>query len=99
MDERLRTEPHTAAATSPGRSLQGNAGDPGDCRYAAHDSCQAFRTGEPVPAWRPLNQLWQTDFAWLKVIGWGWFHLSTILDDFSRHVIAWKLCATSQSLP
>ncbi len=23
-----------------------------------------------------------------KVIGWGWFYLSTILDDFSRYIIA-----------
>jgi putative transposase len=40
------------------------------------------------------NQMWQTDFTYLKVIGWGWFYLSTILDDFSRYIIAWKLCTT-----
>src|SRR5210317_1830996 len=39
-----------------------------------------------------VNQQWQTDFTYLKIIGWGWMYLSTILDDFSRYVIAWKLC-------
>ena len=38
------------------------------------------------------NQLWQTDFTYLKVIGWGGFNLSTVLDDYSRYILAWKLC-------
>ena len=43
------------------------------------------------------NQLWQTDFTYLKVIGWGWFYLSTILDDYSRYVVAWRLCTTMKA--
>ena len=44
-----------------------------------------------------INQMWQTDFTYLKIIGWGWMYLSTILDDFSRYVIAWKLCTSMTS--
>ena len=44
-----------------------------------------------------INQLWQTDFTYLKVIGWGWFYLSTILDDYSRYIISWKLCRTMKA--
>jgi putative transposase len=43
------------------------------------------------------NQLWQTDFTYLKVISWGWFYLSTVLDDYSRYIIAWKLCTTMRA--
>ena len=43
------------------------------------------------------NELWQTDFTYLKVIGWGWFYPSTILDDYSRYIIAWKLCTTMKA--
>lgn len=38
-----------------------------------------------------VNELWQTDFTQFKVIGWGWYYLSTVLDDYSRYIIAWKL--------
>ena len=44
-----------------------------------------------------INQLWQTDFTYLKVVGWGWMYLSTILDDYSRYIIAWKLCTTMKT--
>src|SRR5665213_156249 len=43
------------------------------------------------------NQLWQTDFTYLKVVGWGWYFLSSVLDDFSRYIIAWKLCTTMKA--
>ena len=44
-----------------------------------------------------INQLWQTDFTYLKVIGWGWMYLSTILDDYSRYIITWKLCTSMKA--
>jgi len=31
---------------------------------------------------------------YLRVIGWEWFYLPTVLDDFSRYILAWKLCTT-----
>ena len=44
-----------------------------------------------------INEMWQTDFTYLKIIGWGWMYLSTILDDYSRYIISWKLCTTMKT--
>ena len=33
------------------------------------------------------NEMWQTDFTYFKIIGWGWMYLSTILDDYARYII------------
>ena len=41
-----------------------------------------------------VNELLQTDFTYFKVMNWGWHNLSTILDDFSRCSLAWKLTPT-----
>jgi putative transposase len=40
------------------------------------------------------NEMWQTDFTYLRAVGWGWYYLSTVLDDYSRKVLAWKLSPT-----
>ena len=41
-----------------------------------------------------VHELWQTDFTYFRVVGWGWYFLSTILDDYSRYIITWRLTTT-----
>ena len=41
-----------------------------------------------------VNEMWQTDFTYFKIVGWGWYYLSTILDDYSRFIVAWRLCTS-----
>ncbi len=43
---------------------------------------------------KTVNELWQTDFTYFKILSWGWYYLSTILDDYSRCILAWKLTPT-----
>jgi len=60
--------------------------------YIVIKAADEFRDKTTAP-----NQLWQTDFTYLKITGWGWYYLSTILDDYSRYIVAWKLCVTMKA--
>ena len=41
-----------------------------------------------------VHEMWQTDFTYFRIVNWGWYYLSTVLDDFSRYIISWKLSST-----
>jgi len=45
----------------------------------------------PQPT-KAVHELWQTDFTYFKVVHWGWYYLATIIDDYSRFILAWRLC-------
>lgn len=58
----------------------------------------APRPLEDMPAareWRHkttrINEIWQIDATTFFVVGWGYYKLIPILDDFSRKIIAWEL--------
>ena len=44
-----------------------------------------------------VHEMWQTDFTYFKILGWGWYYLSTILDDYSRYIVHWDLCDTMKA--
>lgn len=44
-----------------------------------------------------VHQMWQTDFTYFKVVGWGYYYLSTVLDDYSRYIIHWELCSSMKA--
>jgi putative transposase len=37
------------------------------------------------------HQLWATDASYFKVAGWGYYYLVTVMDDYSRFILGWKL--------
>lgn len=51
--------------------------------YTVIKAADQFHTQTTRP-----NEMWQTDFTYFKIIGWGWVYLSTVLDDYSRLIIA-----------
>jgi putative transposase len=53
----------------------------------------------PVKTTR-INEQWQSDASYFFVVGWGWYYLISVLDDYSRFILAWdlKLDTTAQSI-
>jgi|TARA_Y100000310_G_scaffold331848_1_gene406220 transposase InsO family protein len=37
------------------------------------------------------HRLWATDASYFKVVGWGYYYLVTVMDDYTRFILAWKL--------
>jgi putative transposase len=37
------------------------------------------------------HQMWSTDASYFRVVGWGYYYLVTVMDDYSRFILAWKL--------
>jgi len=40
---------------------------------------------------RRPNEMWATDCSYLRVVDWGYYYLVTVMDDFSRYILAWEL--------
>jgi len=60
--------------------------------YVVIKAADRFHTQTPRP-----NEMWQNGFPYLRTAGRGWMYLATVLDDFSRFIIAWKLCSTMRA--
>ena len=37
------------------------------------------------------HQLWATDASYFRLVGWGYYYLVTVMDDYSRFILSWKL--------
>ena len=40
------------------------------------------------------HQMWATDASYFRVVGWGYYYMVTVMDDYSRPILAWKLKET-----
>ena len=54
-----------------------------EMRLAAGKEYQRKTTGP--------NQMWATDASYFRVIGWGYYYMVTVMDDYSRFILAHKL--------
>ena len=47
-----------------------------------------------------IHEQWPSDASCFFVVGWGWYDLISMPDDYSRFILAWdlKLDTTAQSI-
>ena len=43
------------------------------------------------------NELWQTDASYFFVVGWGYYYLISVLDDYSRMIVGWRVQTSMSS--
>lgn len=46
---------------------------------------------------RRVNQQWQIDATYMFTKNWGWYYLISVLDDYSRKILAWRLQSNMDS--
>ena len=85
----VATSSTIAALPSPnprciGSSSRRAGSSPGGPRRFPASSEYRVKTKRP-------DQMWQTDATYLLVKNWGWYYLISVLDDYSRRILAWKL--------
>ena len=62
---------------------------------SVEEKMQTFpATGEYHSKTSQLNEQWQTDATYLHAKNWGWYYLISVLDDYSRRILAWRLQKT-----
>ena len=37
------------------------------------------------------HQMWATDASYFRVVGWGYYYMVTVMDDYSRSILAHRL--------
>jgi putative transposase len=37
------------------------------------------------------HEMWSTDCSYFKIPGWGYYYLVSVMDDYSRFILGWKL--------
>jgi len=45
-----------------------------------------------------INQMWQIDILYLAIIGYGYYYLTSVMDDYSRRILSWQLTSRATAI-